>query len=374
MRNRILSILLIFLATVPSSGCWDYEDINKRSIALSIGVDKKDGEVILNGEIAQLVASPGKESNTATISDVYHFTSTGKNFEEARYDFDHKIPNLDFSGAIISIAFSEEYAKEKGIESYINRFSFISGFRQSALGVVSQQHTDELFKEKVINDISTGHSIRDTIRYLVKDGASIYTTVQDIRHNISFKEIGFLLPYVKKNNDTLEYLGLAVIKDSKFVGSIKTNDSRGAIYLLNSKASFNESIPNPVNKNNLFAIKTKLKKRKISTSFNNGEINIDIRLDLKVELLYEYITESTSHETIRELEDTISKLVKDQINSVLERSQKEFNCDFIGFGRYFKADNPLVFKKINWVEEYPNARFNIEVSSKITSYNLLNIK
>lgn len=374
MVNKTCKIILLSLILILLSGCWDYEDINNKSITLSLGIDKKDEEIIFNGEIAKLLSGANKGGATASVTDVYQFTAEGKDFEGTRYDFDYKIPTMDFSGAVISVVFSKEYAEEIGIESYTNRFSFIPGFRPSALVVVSEQHTGELFKEKVLNNISTGHSIQDTIRYLEKDGVSIYTTIQNVRQNIAFKEIGFLLPYIKKYKDTIEYLGFAVIKNSKFIGMIKADDSRGAVYLINNKASYNQTIPHPQNKANLLAIRTKLKKRKITTSYNESEIRIDIKLDLSSNILYEYIKEPISKESIKELESIIEKRIKQDVVSILQRSQKEFRCDFFGFARYFKADNHIVFKTIDWEEEYPDIRFNVEVNSKIVNYNLINTK
>lgn len=374
MRGKIGKISFLLLLVLVLSGCWDYEDINKRSITLSLGIDKKDGDIIFNGEIAQLVSSSNKIGSTASITDVYQFNSMGKDFEEARYNFDYKIPTMDFSGSVISVVISKEYAQEIGLESYINRFSFISGFRPSALVVISEQHTEELFKEKVLNDISTGHSIQDIVRYLERGGTSIYTTIQNVRQNISFKEIGFLLPYIKKEKDTIEYLGLAVIKDSKFIGVIKAGDSTGTIYLINNKASHDETIPNPQNKDNLLSIKTKLKKKKITTSVVDNKINIDVNLDLNSMILYEYTRQSISKETVKELETIIANKVKEEVISSIERSQQEFKSDIFGFARYFKGDNPQIYKTINWIEEYPNVSFNVHVKSKITSFNLINTK
>lgn len=371
MRNRAIVLIIFSLLIMLLTGCWDYEDINNRSITLSVGVDIEDKEVILNGEIAQSIST--SNNSTASISDVYYFTSKGANFEEARYDFDNKIPSLDFSGAIISIAFSKEFAKEKGIESYINRISFIPGFRQSALVVISDQNTEELFKEKVLNDISTGHGIQDTIKYLNKDGVTLYTTVQSIRGDLAFEEIGLLLPHVKKIDGTLEYLGLGIIKDKKYIGSIKAEDSRGAIYLTNKKASYINTIPNPKD-NNLLALRTKLKKRKINTSIVDGEIHIDVRLDFNVDLLYEYVKGPISEETIKELELIIEEMVKKEVISAIEKSQQVHKCDYFGFGRYFKAQNGKIFKNIDWRAEYPDAIFNVKVNSKITNYHLINTK
>lgn len=373
MINKMKKILLITLLPVLLSGCWDYEDINNRNIALSIGVDEEDGRIAFNGEIAKLISESDTGGTTASVTDVYHYTAEGKDFEEARDDFDYKTPFLDFFGAIRSVVFSREYAEKKGIEAYINRLSFIPGFRSSVLIAISEENTGELFGGKVVNDISVGYAIEDTLLPLEKDGAAIYTTAQDIRYNISFKEIGYVVPYITREEDTIRYLGLAVMKSSKLIGIIDAADSRGFLYIAGKNAVSTRIIPNPQNETNLLSIKTTLKKRKINTYYKDGKIYINIKLNIKCQLQYEYVKEPISQETIKELENTIANMVKEEVISSIKRSQKEFECDIFGFVRYFKADNPQIFKSINWVEKYPDARFNIEVKSKIINYNLIDV-
>lgn len=372
MINRAKKILLITILLIFLSGCWDYEDINKRSITLSVGIDEVDDKITLTGEIAKLVTKDSKGGSTASVTDVYNYVSEGKDFEEARSDFDNKIPLTDFSGASRSIVFCKGYAEKKGIESYINRLSFIPGFRNSILVVISEKHTDELFKKKIENDISVGYAIEDTIKHLEKRGAALYTTAQSIRHNIAFKEIGFVLPYISREENTIKYLGLAVMKDSKLIGIIPASNSSGFMFIVGKNATYTKSIPNPKNEANLLSIEIMLKKREITTNYYDGRIYINIKLDLKSHLQYEYMKEPISKETLKELEDIIANMVKGEVISSIKRSQEEFECDIFGFARYFRADNPKVFKNINWVEKYLDARFNVEIKSKIINYSLIN--
>lgn len=69
-REFIIMLIIPLILT----GCWDYNDINKRSITLSVGVDNADNGkgVEFSGENASL--SPGKggkegggEQGTAAI-------------------------------------------------------------------------------------------------------------------------------------------------------------------------------------------------------------------------------------------------------------------------------------------------------------------
>jgi spore germination protein KC len=371
MISRYKKVTCVVILSLFLTGCWDYRDVNKRSILLSTGIDNVNDNVEFSGEGAKLAASSSKNSTTSQITDVYYFSAVGKYFEKARDDFDVQIPAPDFPGALRANVFSKKYAEKDGIESYINRVYFISQFRNSVLVVISKEPTSQLFKGKIENDICIGYAIEDTIRYLSEGGAALYKTIQEIKSDIDFKAVGYLLPYVTREKDTVKYLGLAVMKDSKLVGIIKSGDSTGVLFLL-SKNPINENvIPNPIDKKKLLSIKTTLSKRSIKTSYEDKKVNIYVDLKLDSQLQYEYSIQPLSKEDMKKVEEIVSDRIKEDIMSAMERSQNEFKCDVFGFARYFKAQNSQEYKKINWKEEYPKANFNVNVETTIKNTNLL---
>lgn len=363
--NKLICILIISMFL---SGCWDYRDVNKRSITLSLGVDNVNSDIEYTGEIAKL--APGSGGKGAQISDVYKFSSIGSNFEKSRADLDNKNSAPDFTGAVRVIAFSKNYA-EKGIESYINRAYSIARIRNSVLLVISKERTSDLFDGKVKNDISIGYAIEDTVRQLSDGGATLHTTMQQTKSNISCRDIGYLLPYVTKDNNIIEYLGFAAMKDSKLVGIIDRKDSNGFLFLLADKPLFQKAIPKPNDEKNFCSIVATMKKRNIKTSYKDKKVNIYITLKLDAQLQYEYYTQPISEEDIKKLEEKISESVKKDVIYATNLSQNQFESDVFNFAAYFKSDNPQQYRKINWQEEYPKAIFHVNVQTIIRNKNLL---
>jgi spore germination protein KC len=372
MITRYKNIVFILLLPLLLTGCWDYNDINKRSISISIGVDDVNGNVEFTGENAKLRAtSSQKESSAQTIS-TYTFRSLGKNFEESRGDYDAKMPGQYFAGATRCIVFSRKYAK-KGIEFYINRLSNIAGFRDSVLVTVSKERPRDLFRKKVENDICIGYAIQDTIKYLDDNGVALYKTVSEINSDINFKSIGYFLPYVTVNKNTVKYLGLAAMKGSKLIGIVKRKDSNGILFLLSTRAMNTRFIQSPRNNKNLISIKTKLAKRSITTSYGDKKINIFIDLKLKSQIQYEKKTQPINKQDIKKIENIISSKIKKAILSATNSSKNKFKSDVFGFARYFKADNYQVYKHIDWNKEYPKAVFHVNVNTIIVNTNLLDL-
>lgn len=361
--------ICIFLIPLLLTGCWDYRDIDKKAIILSIGVDEINDKLEFTGEIAKLSKGGGK----AKITEPYKYWSLGKYFEDSRAHLDARRTAPDFPGTVRTIVFSKKYADTVGIESYVNRLYYSPEFRKSVLITVSKEPTSEFFNNKIKNDISIGYAIENTIKNLSENGVALYKTLQHVKSDIEFKDIGYLVPYITKKDNSIEYLGFAVMKDSKLIGIVKHEDSNGFLFILSKNPKATIPIPHPGDKTILISIKNSLKQRKIKTEYKNNRINIYIDLKLNSQLQYMYEFKEISEEDIIELEKRISDKIKKDVMFALELSQEQFNYDIFGFARYFKADNPEEYKKTNWEEEYPDINFKVNVKVTITNTNLLDI-
>ncbi len=372
MIKKLNLIVCILSMCILFNGCWDYKDINRRGILLSVGVDEIKGEIQFTGEVAKLF-SPTKEQQTSThVTDVYTFKSSGRYFEGARQDFENKTPLTDFSGAVRTITFSKSFA-ENGIEQYLNRIYFLSQYRSSILITVFDGNTENLFNTEIINDISVGYAIEDTIKKLNESGAAIYKTVQEIQSDIQFKSIGYLVPYITREDGTIKYLGLAAMKNSKLVGVIKSENSKGFLYILAKKPATNMVIQIPGESNNIFSLTNILKKRKIRTYYKDGKVNIDIDLKFNTQLQYEYLLEDLNKKDLSSIEKEVSNKIKKDVMYALEKSQKEFKCDVFGFARYFKGKYPNIYKELTWEDAYDQAVFNVNVQTTLINTRLLDV-
>jgi spore germination protein KC len=369
MIKTFHKIICIILLPLLLTSCWDYKDIDKRAIDLSIGVDQVNDKLEFTGEIAKLLSEGGMPQ----ISEVYNYWSLGKQFEGSRVHNDAHLTAPDFLGAVRAVVFSKKYAETEGIESYVNRLYYIPDFRNSVLIAVSKERTSEFFKGKVKNDICIGYALEDTIKTLSDNGGNLYKTLQQVKADIEFKNIGYLVPYITKNNNTIEYLGLAAMKDSKLIGTVKREDSNGFLFILSKNPIATIPIPHPGDKNVLVTTKNSLKQRKIKTDYKNNKVNIYIDLKLNTQIQYLYEFKSISKDDIIKLEEAISDEIKKEVISALELTKNKFECDVFGFARYFKGDHPEEYKQIGWKEEYPYINFHVNVKTTITNTNLLDI-
>lgn len=370
MKNLFKIFIVILSLPLFLMGCWNYKDINTRSVNLSIGVDTKDNIIQYYGEFAKLM-SEELEKGQAEITDVYNFKSSGDSFESTRANYNTRTSGLNFSGAIRAVVFSKNYAETNGIESYLNRINYVNDFRNSVLVAISDEPIKQLFDQSVENDISVGYSIENTIGYLSDNGRALYKSAQQIISDIRFKSVGYLLPYITRKDGTIKYLGFAVMKDSKMIGTIPSQDAYGFIFLISPKAFMTAVIPHPQYNNNLVNAKVFLNKRKIKTDYKDNHVVVDVDLKLGSEIMYEYELKPISDEDLKLLQTAISNNVKNQIMEAVNKSTKEFKCDLFDFARYFKGSHYTKFKKIDWEKEYENMTVNINVETTIRHSNVL---
>ncbi|WFD09194.1 Ger(x)C family spore germination protein [Tepidibacter hydrothermalis] len=368
MIKKLGKALTISMSVLLLTSCWDSEDINKKSITVSIGVDYVNDNIEFSGEVAKL-ASASKEEEKAETSDVYKMLSYGKTFEEARVNYDSVNPFSVFLGATRVVVFGEKYAK-KGIEPYLNRIDHLYDYRKTLLSVVSREPPRELFNIKVEKDISVGFLIEDIMEHVSSNGEGLYPVTGELLSDIELGEIGYLLPYIGIEEGTIKYLGLAVMKNSKLIGIIDIKKTSGITYILAKEPKIIQIINSSNNEKNKISFRTFVKKRKIKTDYIDGQVTINIDLDLKAQLRYQYYMEPISDEYTKILENKISEKAKNNIEYIIKRAKSEFKCDIFGFARYFRAEHPEIYEKIDWEDAFTKANINVNVNTKIINSSL----
>lgn len=368
MIKAFKRLIIILLLPFILSGCWDYRDINKKSVDLSVGIDSVNGNVKFVSELANVsVANKGKGKKI----DVYKVISDGTYFEGARHDFDVKTSAPNFIGAATTVIFSKNFAESQGIDSYINRMIFNTEFRTSTLIAICENSAEDLFKEKISSDLSTGYAIENTVRYLYDLGKAVYTPALTVGSYIAMDKVGYFLPYITRDKDAIQYLGLAAMKDSKLIGIVKAEDSFGELFVLLKNTNMTTVIPHPKNKDNMISLKAYTHRKKIKTNYKDGKIHINIDLKVDSELIYEYTSEKISDEDKNFLETSLSNKVKSNILTALNRSTTIYKCDVFNFARYFRADNASIYENIDWEKEYLSTIFNVNVETTIKHTTLI---
>ncbi|WP_053955468.1 Ger(x)C family spore germination protein [Inediibacterium massiliense] len=370
MLKKVYKWMILILLGNILCGCWDYRDIDKKCVVVSIGVDRIKDMIEFSAELAQL-NSPKEKSEKAQVANVYNMISQGKTFEDARRNYDASNPFPIFLGASRVVVFGEVYAKE-GIGAYLNRVDRTTDYRKTVLAVVSKERPSILLNRNIKKDIAVGFLVEDIIDNLSNRGKTIYSTVGDLLSDVELQQGGYIMPYIGMRKNNISYLGLAVMKDSKLIDVIDEKDTQGLLYLLVKNISSFEGIEEIKNKDNMYSFLISIRKRKIKIDYEENTPTIYVDLKLEGQLSYQYYRGHLHKKDIKNLEEKISKIEKQKIQEIIQKAQKEYKCDIFGFVEYFRAQHIQEYEKMQWRKIFPNAKVVVRVNTKIVNTNLVN--
>lgn len=139
--------------------------------------------------------------------------------------------------------------------------------------------------------------------------------------------------------------------------------------------SFLVSIPDPQNTNSKLDIYlTPNKSRTIDVSFVDGTPKVKIKLKFSGKI-YSMSKNSQylNNKVLKSISDSCSNYMKEQFTNYFYKTSKEFESDINGLGIYplskFKTSNE--YNNYNWLDNYKNCTFDVDISTVIDSGFLL---
>lgn len=177
------------------------------------------------------------------------------------------------------------------------------------------------------------------------------------------------------NNNTNENLGLAVFKGDKLIGELDPIETLCHLIVKNKFSSSILTIPDPDYPNqtiDIYLYNQSKKHPKVDIINNSPYISLDVHLNariLSINSNSKYIEQSR----LDKIENAINLYLRQNIYNYLYRTSKTFHSDIAGIGRYARCNFLTIseWDKYNWLENYKNSFFNVDVSSHVKSGYLL---
>lgn len=178
-----------------------------------------------------------------------------------------------------------------------------------------------------------------------------------------------------ENTGNSEMMGMSVFKNDKLVGELDAKETLCYLLIRNEVESCIITIPNPEDSNNSIDLYIYNKsKPKIKVKIINGSPLITVNLKLEAKILsIDANSNYMTKERIPEISNSANQYIEALMNNYLYKTAKQFKSDINGFGKY--ATNLFTtmkdFEEYNWLENYQNSFFDINVDTKIQSALLL---
>lgn len=369
------TLLVILLPVFILSGCWDSIEIQNLAIITAAAIDSEENhkvKVSVQIFIPRTITS-GESGEDPSLGSTFVREGIGKNLAEAISVLQTNIPRKLFWGQCKIFIFGHDLAKT-GIRKELDFLIRHPDPRINSNLYVSEGKASNLLKlipplERYSGEVLSKFSQHQEV--------GVDTTLNDISKDLTEASQSFSLPYIKrlksdeyarKSYETIPTIvGTAIFKKDKMIGNIDLEETRGLLWLSRKIQKSTVSIKPEENENEVIMMPTSGSVRFKPQIINNQWImNIQIQVAASI-IQNETFLSLLQEDVITKLEKGLENKLRDRISKTLEKIQKEYQADVVGFGRRFHQKYPEQWKKVkdHWDEKFPEVDVKLSVNATI---------
>ncbi|MCY6485190.1 Ger(x)C family spore germination protein [Clostridium aestuarii] len=375
--KEILLVTVIILNVFIFSGCWDYTQIDKLEIVAGIAIDKNENtnEYILTTEVLEPILGARENQLLSKVIQI-----EGKSlFDSIRNTISKTSKRLYFSHTKVVII-SKKIAQTEilPIIDIINRDAELRGDMKI---LISKEDTageilNNLYKKEtniISYDIDKAFTARKSLsKYPEID---VWGFVEELMADGMAPIVPGIQNEVKDGIPGFKVDGSYAFKRDKSVGCLDGRETKSALWLRDDIKSgaivVQSDIDGETYKNTLeiFNNKTQIKPIK-----KNGKIALEINIELDSGIVELDSEKNFIDKKKREiLKMDAEKLIKRDIERVIDKAQIEFESDIFGFSSIINREMPKEWKKNkkNWEEEFKKLDTNVQVKVNIRNSALI---
>lgn len=369
------------------TGCWDRKELSDIGIVAAMAIDKdpETGEYVLT---SQYLRPSAESTQTPTPERPYLLVSTtGNTIAEVMRKANRTIDRKSFYSHNHVIIVSEELARE-GVLPLFDAFprgKEVRGYvwlaiardipakdlleiKGNNIARIPANFLEGLFENAEHDAIS--HTILDYYKRVLGEGIDPVAAVLT-------REETEIEPF-----ELVQLLGGAAFKEDKLVGFISESDTRGFNWVTGEGPKDDRGVINIPSLIEEVKTVTLLMKKVESTikptAENQDQISFTIDVKQKATMSgQEAVAELTEQKEIiaylNKLEEAAEKKIEQEIISVIDKAQQEFQADIFGFGSALNRANPKVWKQVknDWSERFSEIAYTVNVEVEIQNTGLL---
>lgn len=400
--KKISILLVCVIGILFLSGCWDKQELEDNTFAVLLGIDTEgDNNVVVT------VAFPQTQTQGGSISEgmdngsgEYSIMSVkAQTVVEGFNMFSTKLSGPLALYSIKTIVISQELAESDMLRQVFSSWRYneirntvnvlISECKASEFiqARIKNSPIDPLRQEELLLEEANGSADYRPIQLLELltslksdsgDGVAMYggVSAQTEDEDSDLPEIegavkeGYLpdeIPISAENKSQIS--GLAVFRGTKMVGVLDSFEAQIYSMLASNRARIVLAISDPLDEEfNIVAEILPVGKSKISSSIEDEVpvFNIDVSLNCTVESIQSQI-DYTSPENYRILTEHIKEFCKENMASLIAKTQKEYNADILKLGDKLTYHFRTVkeWEEYDWPERYKDAEITLNVNLNI---------
>ncbi|PLR79105.1 Ger(x)C family spore germination protein [Bacillus sp. V3-13] len=373
MKFQKLRYLLLASLLLTLTGCWDRQEINDVAFVMGTAIDKSDKQyratlqIALPGQLGG-AGSKGGGGGTSGGKSYLMQSAEGKTLREIN-NRQQKANSRELNFAHRRVILVGEDMARSGIEPIIDILGRIPENRLSALMIVTRGEAKKVMETDIPLEKFPSESIRELALTSMKEPRSLKHVV-----NIMIADgVDLALPYAiveKSDAKLIKMEGLAVFKNNKLRGFLKSDQATGALLAMGEANQPELVVPPPAGEEEI-AVQIQEYKLDVKPIVNGDKITMKMSIEGRgVVVENESNYDIDSEKNVQALEKKLNQKIKDDILKAMDRLQNEYKADVVGFGKIIYNEQPGEWKKIQnrWGEIYPEVE--VEVKADIHIENL----
>ena len=363
IKRSSIKLILIFTTLLILTGCWDQEEIDQRAYVLGIGLDKTSHKGII--KVTYLISNPeaGSTQQGGGSQEPTHETIT---FNAPDFIQSQNIANAVIAKTITYdildfFVVSEDFAKDKDFIRWIYDATKDRDIRRDTRLIVTKEMANKfiennkpkletrrheyfeiMFKDSIKIGLIPDSTIHNYFRITEADAdlfLTAYATTEQDEDTAELNTDSELIAgklKVTGNTNPAQFLGSAVFKEGKMIGTLTVEETRIA-QLMNATMempSFLASFPDPFMEDYWITARyTQLNDPKIKVDVTQKPPKIRINLPLLVEVLTDHsmVNYAENKDKRDELKEHMKKRIQERVAALIKRTQEEFEGQPFGF-------------------------------------------
>jgi spore germination protein KC len=371
-RGLTFLILLPFLFTTLT-GCWDRREIEERTSAFAIGIDKsKENKdhytVTVQIPIPIKIAGGGGGEGGAGTESVKVLSSTGKTIGDAMMKIQQRTNQVLFFGHTRVIVIGEEVARQ-GVKDIMDGFRRDPQLRRLLWPLVIEGRASEFLRlNPEVEQIPTVFFM-GMIESGSKAGFIPDITLGDFFVAMSNRAMQPTLNHLSmKGEKEVQWLGLAVFQKDRLVGFLDEHETWMLMQMRQEKpgGDFLVKVEDEESDRAYATFRPKFVTSKMKVDHNDGKVDVKINVHVQGNVIETtYPSDFTKEGNIRKLEKELEKKLTQRADQLVNKLQKKLKSDVLLIGLKVKGYHYRdLWEKIDWHKEFPNA--NIEVTYNVS--------
>lgn len=388
-RHLKWSLLLILILLL--SGCAGKRELNDLALVMAVGIDKGEGENAfkVTAQIARPADARGQTGAPSgqTGEPILTIVGQGESLFDAIRDLSSFTTRNVFWAHNQVIVINEDLAKE-GIAQVIDFFTRNSELRMRTWVVITPEKASTLVSTVTGLELIPGEALNKLFRYgeisnvapnsqiMDVQAAYLSQSSQPIIARVSLKEV-MVSNKKPEKGPTIKQVDLAgagVFQEDRLVGVLKPEETRALMLFTERLKSGVVTTPCKSKPERTVSVELRDQMFQVTPHFKGSQISFTAEYDafaMVVEAGCPFSIDD--QEQVTKLEQAVEKKLKKEIDTTINKVQKEYKTDVFELGKVFHNEYPGYWKQIadDWEEVFPTVDIKVSVNVEVKDSVLL---